>query len=108
MKLSGLLALLVALSLAACKDTSGQTPYDTYQDCFDEHIFKEKLAVPDSILSCCLDHKIGGVKPVCMDTKADCINYLTANLNQTSASTVEVMDTCDLYVMERSMMGSGG
>lgn len=97
MKLPGLALALLVLPVA-CKDTSGPTPFPSYQECFDDQIFKVKAMVPDAILACCTDHPIGGVMPVCGATKADCINYLTANLNQTDASTVEVMDTCQLYI----------
>ncbi len=90
--------------LAACGEEGHQPePYGTYQACFDDHVEKQMRTVPDAIIECCRDHPIAGVKPVCGADRPECINYLTANLNQTSASTVEVEDTCQLYEDTRDM-----
>jgi hypothetical protein len=103
MKLPGLgLAVLFSMPFA-CKDTSGAKPYDTYQNCFDDQTFVVKLMVEDAVVVCCLDHPIGGVKPVCKDTAPDCINFLTANLLQTSASTTQVMEACAMYIDMRML-----
>ncbi len=106
------LALLIAVVVVVgidigCKSESGADPFPTYQECFDKlHDIDMKL-VEDTIVECCLEHPIDKVKPVCKDTVPDCINFLTANLKQTSASTVEVMEACQTYIDEREMMGSG-
>ena len=94
--------LLLALLATACKSDSGTEPFDTYQLCFDQLTEVDMREVVDSIVECCLDHPIDGVKPVCRDTVPDCINFLTANLLQTDASTVEVMEGCEEYIAERT------
>jgi hypothetical protein len=88
--------------LAACGE-DGPEAFPTYQACFDDHTGAEALPVAKAIVICCLEHPIAGVAPVCGETAPDCINYLTANLNQTSASTVEVMDACTDYIAQKSM-----
>ena len=78
--------------LAACKDEPVAS-YEIYQDCFDDLTDKGRLVV-DALIECCLDHPIGGESPACGETASDCINYLTDNVSQFDASTVEVMDAC--------------
>lgn len=95
--------VLLVIACIGCKSESGSEPFATYQDCFDKLVETDKQPVEDAIVECCLDHPIDKVKPVCKDTAPDCINYLTANLNQTSASTVEVMEACQTYIDQRMM-----
>jgi hypothetical protein len=102
MKLSVMLSSLVLLGSVGCKDDPPES-YATYQECFDDHTMAEMLPKQEAIVVCCLEHPIAGVAPVCGEIKADCINYLTANLNQTSASTTDVMDACAEYVSQKSM-----
>ena len=92
-----LLATLV-LGFGCGEEGHEATKFSTYQPCFDEHFDDGMgLTITDSILECCLFHPINGEMPACGATAPDCINYLTANLNQTSASTVEVMEACTAY-----------
>ncbi len=79
------------------------TSYDTYQECFDDR-YNDGMGelVPDALVGCCLENPIGGVTKACGATVPDCINYLTSNLSQTSASTVEKMDACAAYVDEKN------
>jgi hypothetical protein len=93
-----LIALVACVSVGCGDDGHDPTPYTLYQDCFNEHSEDEMLQVFQSILACCIDHPIAGMQPACGETEADCINYLTANLNQTSASTTQVMESCTSYV----------
>ncbi|MBL0215343.1 MAG: hypothetical protein IPQ07_15835 [Myxococcales bacterium] len=102
MKLAAALFALLVIGSVGCKDDPPEA-YPTYQECFDDHTTHEMLPVMEAIVICCLEHPIAGVAPVCGDTKPDCINYLTNNLNQTSASTIEVMDACADYVTQKSM-----
>lgn len=103
MKLIALaLASMLVMPLVAC-GSSSEKAYDTYQECFDDHTEKEHLINSEAITVCCLDHEIGGVKQVCGATEADCINYITANLKQTSASTTEVQFGCSEYEMQKTM-----
>ena len=103
MKLAVVLSSLVVLGSIGCDHDHEHSAFPTFQECFDEHTMKESLPKIEAIVVCCLDHPINGVSPACGDIKADCINYLTANLNQTSADTVEVMDACTEYVSQKSM-----
>jgi hypothetical protein len=74
------------------------TSYPDFQSCFDDVEDKDdSLTNVDAILACCLDHPINGESPACQDTAPACINFLTDNLAQTSASTVDVMDACQQY-----------
>ncbi|MBA3394722.1 MAG: hypothetical protein H0T89_18895 [Deltaproteobacteria bacterium] len=87
-----------------CGGNDDHAPYDTYQACFDEHTQEENLPIPQAIVVCCLDHPIAGMEqPVCGETKPDCINYLTANLSQTSAGVAVVDAACDDYILQKSM-----
>ena len=86
--------------LGACGDDPPKS-YATYQDCFDDETQVGMVVTADAIVACCIDHPIAGKSPACGDTKPDCINYLTANLNQTSASTTEVSDSCGAYITQR-------
>jgi hypothetical protein len=102
MKAAALLVLSVSW-LAACGSDPAPAAYPTYQECFDDHTEVEGLPVPKAIVICCLEHPIAGLVPACGNAVPDCINYLTANLNQTSASTTEVMDSCADYIDQKSM-----
>lgn len=95
-----LFALIVALASGCGEDPPESFP--TYQECFDSRTMEAAQLVPDAIVMCCLDHPIGGMTSACGLTTPDCINYLTNNLNQTSASTVEVMDSCAAYIQKRN------
>lgn len=95
--------LLVLVLVSACKDDPVQG-FDTYQACFDDHTTGgEMLPTIEAIVSCCLEHPINGVSPACKDTVPSCINFLTDNLNQTDASTVDEMDACQMYVDQMAM-----
>lgn len=102
MKLAVAMFSVLCLASVGCKDDPEEA-YPTYQECFDDHVTHEMLPIQEAIVVCCLDHPINGTKVVCGDTKPDCITYLTNNLNQTSASTVDVMDACGEYVTQKSM-----
>ena len=94
------LLAVMAILASACGDDPPQS-FPTYQECFDDRTMAAAMLVPDAIVACCLEHPIGGMTAVCGATAPDCINYLTANLAQTSASTIEVMDSCTEYVMQK-------
>ncbi|MDB4960651.1 MAG: hypothetical protein JWP01_650 [Myxococcales bacterium] len=96
--------LVVSLSwFAACGGDDGAAAYPTYQECFDERVEGEGLVVTKAIVLCCLENPIAGTAPACGDAAPDCINYLTANLNQTDATPAEVMESCADYVDQKSM-----
>jgi hypothetical protein len=82
------------LVIAACKDESVAS-YELYQDCFDDLVDNKGREVIPALIECCLDHPIDGEAPACGETAPDCVNYLTDNVSQFDASTVEVMDACE-------------
>ena len=88
--------MLVAwTALVSC--SSKEIPsFETYQTCFDDQ--PDGDLPTDRIVTCCLDVTVGGQRYACGTTVADCINFLTANLNQTSADTVQVREACEQYV----------
>lgn len=97
-----LFAAMVILGSAACGGDDPPEAFPTYQACFDNRTMEAAVLVPDAIVECCLDHPIGGLTFACGTTTPDCINYLTINLNQTSASEIEKMDSCAAYVREKN------
>lgn len=103
MKLAVALCSMLCLASVGCGDEEAKA-YPTYQACFDDKAMKEMLPIQEAIVKCCLEHPIGGTTIVCGETKPDCINYLTNNLSQTSASTIDVMDACTEYVSQKSAM----
>jgi hypothetical protein len=104
MKLAVALFSVLCIASVGCEAEEAKS-YATYQACFDEQTMKgDKLPVQEAIVKCCIDHPIGGMTLVCGATKPDCINYLTANLAQTSASTIDKMDACDTYISEKPTM----
>ncbi len=90
-------ALLALLLITACKE-DGEEAYDTLQDCFIDHTEEEMLPKVEALVVCCLEHPIAGEAPSCLDTEADCINLLTNEIEQTDASTVDIMEACAMYV----------
>ena len=96
----GFSVVLVAGAIWVGCHSADDAPFDTYQLCFDQQTEVQLQPVIESIVECCIDHAIAAVKPACQNTVSDCINYLTANLVQTDASTVEVHDGCQAYITE--------
>jgi len=95
--------LLTLIVVSACKSDPIES-YPDYQSCFDDVTTKTNMpVVVDTLVECCLDHPIDGVKPACKDTVADCINFLTNAVKQTDASTVDIMDACMSYIDMQSM-----
>lgn len=90
--------LLATLVLGFGCGEEGPESFATYQECFDD-LWDNGMGLPvsETLLECCLSHPINDVMPACGATAPDCINYLTNNLNQTNASTVEVMEGCSVY-----------
>jgi len=94
--------MLALLLFVGCKEDPEES-YDTLQDCFIDHTEEESLPVVEALVVCCLDHPIMGVAPSCTDTEADCINLLTNEIDQTDASTVEIMDACAEYIDQKDL-----
>ena len=92
-----LLATLVLGFGVGCGEDEPEA-FPAYQDCFDKfNDFGRGLTPTESILECCLLHPIDGQSPACGADMPECVNYLTANLDQTSASTSEVLEACETY-----------
>lgn len=95
------LAALCAPLLAACGD-SGEESFDNLQDCFDDHHNEESLPITESIVVCCTDHEIAGVKPACGTTQASCETLVNAGLDD-SITTAQVTSACTEYITQLNM-----
>ena len=95
-------ALVSVLALTACgsKNQMDADPFDTLQDCFDEHNKTESLSVHDSIVVCCLDHPIAGVHPSCESTQPDCITHVRAELDA-SVTDADIQMACTDYISQK-------
>jgi hypothetical protein len=92
-------SLAFPLVLAACGGDGDADPFDTLQDCYDDHHNVESLSVHDSIVVCCLDHPIAGVHPSCMNTQAACVSHVDAELDA-SVSLGDIQAACTDYIDE--------
>jgi len=99
--------VLFALLCAGCGNsgTKDADPFDTFQACYDEHHTTEGFSTQRAIEICCIDHPIGGAKAntVCGDTAASCTTYVTANLMDSTDSTLtsDISTACTDYVVDR-------
>ena len=92
------ISFALPLVLAACGGGNGDAdPFDTLQDCYDDHHNTESLSVHDSIVVCCLDHPIAGVHPSCETTQAACVTHVDAELDP-SVSLSDIQAACTEYV----------
>jgi len=99
---------LIPVLLLACGDGGGggedNDPFDTFQDCFDDHHKVESFDVQTAIKICCIDHPIGGqdMNVVCGDTSAACQTFVAANLADADATAADITMACDGYIMDRN------
>jgi hypothetical protein len=94
------ISLTFSLVLAACGGSDDDAdPFDTLQDCYDEHHNMESLSVHDAIVVCCLDHPIAGVHPSCETTQASCVSHVDAELDP-SVGLADIQTACTDYVAE--------
>jgi hypothetical protein len=101
-------ALLLASLLVSCGDGGGEDeePFDTFQDCFDDHHIEEAFNSADSIAICCLDHPIGGqdANIVCGESAADCEAFVDLELDdQTDVTLPDIEAGCADYISERDL-----
>ena len=98
------LPLAVGLALGACTDDKkpDADPFDTLQDCYDDHTSgNEHLPVQQAIVVCCLDHPIAGMKaPTCPAIQADCVNHVRAALSA-SILTADIDAACMTYITQK-------
>ena len=91
-------SLAFPVVLAACGG-GGEEPFDTLQDCYDDHHNVESLPIQESIVVCCLDHPIAGVHPSCLNTQAACVSHVDAELDA-SVSLSDIQAACTDYINE--------
>lgn len=95
---ASLFALPLVLAACSSDDEPDDEPFDTLQDCFDDHTGAgEGLSPTEAITVCCLDHPIDGVKPSCGTTAVQCEDIVDAELDTTSATADEIADACEDY-----------
>jgi hypothetical protein len=94
--------LAIVLFASGCGDdhTMDADPFDTLQDCFDDHHNMESLSVHDSIVVCCIDHPIAGVHPSCGNTQAECVTHVDTELDS-SVTTAEIQAACTDYIAQK-------
>ena len=103
------IAMFSVTTLGACGDDGDDggdnEPFDTLQDCFDDHHKVETFSVEDAIKICCIDHPIGAqaANVVCGETATACADFVDANLADADATDTEIMTACDGYIVDRSM-----
>ena len=101
------IAALFGLPLGCGSDPPpvDQDPFDTFQDCWDDH-HGGGFSIQDAIKICCIDHPIGvppvGPNVVCGETSAACQTYVDANLDNLSATMADIIAACDGYIIDRA------
>jgi hypothetical protein len=94
-------SLSLPIVLAACGDSEKDAdPFDTLQECFDEHHNMESLTVQQAIVVCCLDHPIAGVHPSCKDSQTDCVTHVRAELTATTLD-ADIAAACTTYLGQK-------
>ncbi|HEU4733217.1 MAG TPA: hypothetical protein VFT22_35235 [Kofleriaceae bacterium] len=85
--------------MTACGGDSSMDagPYDTLQDCYDDHHITEALTVQQAIVVCCLDHPINGVHPSCGTSQVDCVAHVDMELDP-SVSAADIDAACTTYI----------
>jgi hypothetical protein len=93
--------LVIAGAGAGCSNNNSAADadaFDTLQACYDEHNGTEHLTVQQAIVTCCLDHPIGGqAAPTCLNTQADCVSHVTSNLSSSITQT-DIAAACMTYI----------
>lgn len=90
-----LMAVAAVTSVVGCE--SEETPgAASFQECFDDR--PDGDLAQDKVIACCLDYVIAGVRYACGTTTAECINYVTSNLDQTDIDQPGKQAACEMYV----------
>lgn len=98
--LTSLFALPLALAACGGDDQEDAEPFDTLQDCFDEHHGEESLPTAQAIVVCCLDHPIAGVHPSCGNSAAECTAHVDMELDS-SVSASDISAACADYIDQK-------
>jgi len=98
-------SFLASLALTACSDNKMEAdadPFDTLQACYDEHHGgDEHLPIQQAIVTCCLDHPIGGqAAPTCLNTQADCVTHVRG-LIDASVVDADITTACMTYISQK-------
>ena len=98
------LTLVSLLSACGGNDVDDE-PYDTLQDCYDDHHKVEAFDIQTSIKICCLDHPIGnppvGPDVVCGDTQQACEDFVDAEIADADVTLSEISAACAGYLVDR-------
>ncbi len=96
--------LVIAGAVAGCSNNNSAADddaFDTLQACYDEHHGSENLTVQQAIVTCCLDHPIGGqAAPTCLNTQADCVTHVRPLLD-TSVLDADISAACTTYISQK-------
>jgi hypothetical protein len=100
--LASFLALPLVLTACGSNNPVDADPFDTLQACYDEHHGgSEMLPIQQAIVTCCLDHPIGGMKaPTCLNTAADCVAHVRAALAP-SILDADINAACTTYISQK-------
>ncbi len=94
----------LGLALGACSSNSpaDNDPFTTLQACYDDHHSgTDHLPIQQAIVTCCLDHPIGGMAaPTCLDTQADCVAHVRAALDP-SILDADITAACMIYISQK-------
>src|SRR5678815_2724826 len=93
---------LIGVACGGGDDAPDNEPFDTFQDCYDDHTKVDSFSHADGIAICCLDHPIGGVDfdIVCGDTAQACDDYVDAQIADADLTLAEIQEGCDKYISE--------
>ncbi len=96
--------LLISVAVAGCsKDNPAEDAdaFDTLQACYTEHHGTEGLTIQQAIVTCCLDHPIGGqAAPTCLNTQADCVTHVRGLLDA-SVVDADISAACATYITQK-------
>lgn len=91
----------LSLTLTACSNNPpvDADPFATLQACYDaHHSGSEHLPIQQAIVTCCLDHPIGGMKaPTCPMIQMDCFTHVRAALDP-SIVDADINAACTTYI----------
>lgn len=96
--------LVIAGAVAGCSSSDparDADAFDTLQACYDEHHGTENLTVQQAIITCCLDHPIGGqAAPTCLTTQPDCVTHVRGLLDA-SVLGADIDAACMMYLSQK-------
>ncbi|HEX4451037.1 MAG TPA: hypothetical protein VH143_09220 [Kofleriaceae bacterium] len=102
--------LLAPFACHSGDDAPDNDPFDTYQDCYNEHHMTEGFDTQCAIEICCIDHPIGSqpMNVVCGSDAATCDAYVGSNLTDANDPTLgsDITTACGFYFVD-SGRGSG-